>query len=77
MRRKPRMKLVLAFALLAAVSCLAAPANAHPLAPSLLELREGQDGTVAVRFRTPRVQSVGAALQPELPEACRARSAPT
>ncbi len=76
MRRELPMKLALAFALLAAASSPAAPANAHPLAPSLLELREGQDGTVAVRFRTPRVQSAGAALRPELPEACRARGAP-
>ena len=55
---------------------MVAPAGAHPLAPSLLELREEKDGAVAVRFRTPRLQSPGAALWPELPPACLARSAP-
>jgi hypothetical protein len=67
---------VLALAWLAGALAFAAPAGAHPLAPSLLELREGRDGVVAVRFRTPRIQSAGAELRPELPESCGARSAP-
>jgi hypothetical protein len=56
---------------------LAGPAFAHPLAPSLLELREQRDGLVAVRFRTPRIQSAGATLRPELPASCRTRGAPS
>jgi len=63
-------------AALAASLAFAAPGGAHPLAPSLLELREQADGSVAVRFRTPRLQRPGAAVAPELPAACRARGAP-
>jgi hypothetical protein len=77
MCRKRSLVLALALAWLAGALAFVAPADAHPLAPSLLELRESKDGVVAVRFRTPRVQSAGAALRPELPAACRARSAPS
>jgi len=76
MRGKTVAALAPALASLAATLAFVAPAGAHPLAPSLLELREKKDGVVAVRFRTPRVQSPGAALWPELPPACRARGAP-
>jgi len=76
MRRRVAGLLAPAFASLAAASVLAAPAGAHPLAPSLLELREEKAGAIAVRFRTPRIQSPGAALWPELPAVCRERSAP-
>jgi hypothetical protein len=68
-----RGKLALAIGLALA---LAAPALAHPLAPSLFELREGKDGVVAVRFRTPRIQSAGAVLRPELPASCRGAGPP-
>src|SRR5262245_4111877 len=69
-----RGRIALAFTLALA---LAGPAIAHPLAPSLLELREQKDGVAAVRFRTPRIQSAGAALRPELPASCRVRGAPS
>ncbi len=62
-------------ALAASLACAAA-AGAHPLAPSLLELREQADGGVAVRFRTPSLQRPGAAVVPELPATCHARGAP-
>jgi hypothetical protein len=75
--RKNLVSIALALAGLTGVIPVAQPVHAHPLAPSLLELRESRGGVVAVRFRTPRVQSAGAALRPELPAACRARSAPT
>jgi hypothetical protein len=65
-----------AIAWLAAAIAFAAPAFAHPLAPSLLELREQSGGVVAVRFRTPLAQAQGAALRPELPPACRSQGAP-
>ena len=76
--------LVTPFALLSQASILAlvgsltlAPAaGAHPLAPSLLELREQASGIVAVRFRTPLVQRPGAAVMPELPSVCRTRGEP-
>jgi len=76
MRGQTVAALAPALASLAAALAFVAPAGAHPLAPSLLELREEKDGVVAVHFRTPRVQSPGAALWPELPAACRARGAP-
>jgi hydrogenase/urease accessory protein HupE len=69
-------QVALAFAALAATLAFGAAARAHPLAPSLLELREQEGGVVAVRFRTPRVQSLRAELRPELPAGCRARGAP-
>ena len=67
----------LAFAALALALGCAGPAFAHPLAPSLLELREQKDGLVAVRFRMPRIQSAGASLRPELPASCHTRGAPS
>jgi hypothetical protein len=76
MRGLRSLKLAPVLAVLAAALAIAGPAGAHPLAPSLLELREGKDGVVAVRFRTPRIQRPGAALWPELPPACVARGEP-
>ncbi len=64
-------------AALAGCLALAASAAAHPLAPSLLELSEVSDGSVAVVFRTPRLARPGAAVLPELPASCRAQGAPT
>jgi hydrogenase/urease accessory protein HupE len=49
---------------------LAAPAAAHRLAPSLLELREGPAGRFQVTFKTPLLQAAGAELRPELPAHC-------
>ncbi|MGH7292307.1 MAG: HupE/UreJ family protein, partial [Myxococcota bacterium] len=46
-----------------------ARANAHPLAPSLLELHEGVGGVELV-FRTPLARASGANLVPILPEGC-------
>ncbi len=77
MLEKRLLLAVLALAGLTGVLALAASAGAHPLAPSLLELRESKDGIVAVRFRMPRVQSAGALLRPELPPVCRALTAPS
>jgi len=76
MRRQIGATLAPALACLAAALVFVAPADAHPLAPSLLELREQADGVVAVRFRTPLAQRPGAAPWPELPPTCRARGAP-
>lgn len=66
----------LALAVVAGAFALAGVARAHPLAPSLLELRERADGAVEVLFRTPLAARPGAAVTPELPPDCRAAGAP-
>ncbi len=76
MRRADLRNLACGFAALMGSFGLAPGASAHPLAPSLFELREQGGGVVAVRFRTPRFQRPGAAVVPELPATCRARGAP-
>jgi hydrogenase/urease accessory protein HupE len=48
----------------------AAPAAAHRLAPSLLELRELASGEVAVRWKASLLQPTGTDLRPELPPHC-------
>ncbi len=60
----------------AALAVLAARADAHPLAPSLLELRGRPDGSAVLVFRTPAVRAARAALTPVLPAGCRASGAP-
>lgn len=70
------MKLALRAALAALAALCAASAHAHPLAPSLLELREHGGGRVSLVFRTPRVGAAGAALVPILPAGCREAESP-
>jgi hydrogenase/urease accessory protein HupE len=70
----PRSPLVsfesrLSFLAVAVLLC-GAPGHAHPLAPSLLELREQEGGHVEVLWKTPRLQVVGAPVQPVLPRHC-------
>jgi len=74
--RRTRAALLLGFALLAGGAVGVPVARAHPLAPSLLELREGANGEVAALFRTPRLQRPGAAVAPELPADCRPLGTP-
>ena len=53
---------------------LADPAGAHPLAPSLLDLREAataSGGRITVLWRRPQLLRVGARLEPVLPGRCR------
>jgi hypothetical protein len=52
------------------VLLLAGSAGAHPLAPSLLELRERGDGLVDVRFKAAILQARGAVHSPRLPPDC-------
>lgn len=59
-----------------AVASLAGPAAAHRLAPSLLELVEGEAGAVAVVWKTPLQQPRGSDVRPELPEHCRPEALP-
>jgi hydrogenase/urease accessory protein HupE len=49
----------------------ASPVAAHPLAPSLLDLRETGPGRIAVLWRRPQLLPVGAHLEPLLPAHCR------
>lgn len=46
--------------------------QAHPLSPSLLELREESGGVFAVRWKTPSLRAPGVELEPVLPADCRA-----
>jgi hydrogenase/urease accessory protein HupE len=57
-------------ALLCALAGLAPAASAHPLAPSLLELREVGPRRVEVSWKTPLWRAPGSALQPVLPPEC-------
>ena len=58
-------------ALVGCIWLLGGVANAHPLAPSLLELREGDGGVTEVLWKTSLYQPVGSRLEPVLPELCR------
>ena len=50
---------------------LSAPAQAHPLAPSLLEIVERAPGRAEVKWKTPAVVVPGSELRPVLPAHCR------
>ncbi len=59
---------------LCAISWLLASSSvvhAHPLSPSLLELREEGSGTYAVRWKTPSTRAPGVEIEPVLPAECR------
>ena len=73
------VSLLPAFLLLLAVAlCCNAPATlGHPLAPSLLELREEGGGRLAVRWKTPATRPLGSQVEPVLPSQCRTVSQPT
>ncbi len=68
---------LLATLIVALVAALAAtPADAHPLAPSLLEIRTRDQGRFDVLWKTP-LQSVGPRRpEPVLPSCCRDTQAP-
>jgi len=51
-------------------------AEAHPLAPALLEITERSDGGLDTRFKTSRFRARGSALEPVLPEGCRPIGSP-
>jgi len=56
----------------ALVLLLAGVAAAHPLAPGLLDLREGDDGTLRLLFKLPLKREAGVVLAPRLPTGCKA-----
>ena len=55
---------------------LAGHANAHPLAPSLLELNASAGGEVDVRWKVPVLRVRGSDVQPVFPADCRELSRP-
>jgi hydrogenase/urease accessory protein HupE len=50
-------------------------AAAHSFAPALLEIREHDDGSARVTWKTSAIQPAGARLEPILPASCRRTSA--
>jgi hydrogenase/urease accessory protein HupE len=54
------------------VLALAPLARAHPLGPSVLEIRETGGGRAEVGWKTPLLRPRGADLEPVLPDRCRA-----
>jgi hydrogenase/urease accessory protein HupE len=62
--------------LLGADVLLAQGAAAHPLAPSLLEVRERSPGRIEVFWKTPTLRPTGVEVRPELPEGCAASTDP-
>lgn len=67
--RRPRSA-ALCFFLGSALLASATVAHAHPLAPSLLELRQSDGGRFAVRWKTSAFRPTGAHLAPILPDWC-------
>lgn len=55
----------------------AGSAAAHPLAPSLLELRESENGPVIVVWKTSLLRPRGVSIEPVLPEGCKATTVPS
>jgi hydrogenase/urease accessory protein HupE len=65
-----------ALAALVAAMGFAGAAFAHPLAPSLLDVREREGGRIDVLFKLSLLQPAGADLHAELPEHCKPLSEP-
>jgi hypothetical protein len=75
-RARARLLRLLGAAAALSLAAGAVPCRAHPLAPSLLELREDAAGRVLARFATPRLSPAGARVEPVLPARCRALAEP-
>jgi hydrogenase/urease accessory protein HupE len=72
---RPRLSVLIL--LVAGVLAGAQELQAHPLAPSLLELTEASGGKVEVRWKVPALRVRGSDVQPQFPLACRELSPPT
>lgn len=70
MSRRARTLLVVLLGCAAALGFVPVAARAHPLAPSLLELREIQDGRFAVRWKSSAYRPTGTDVAPQLPAWC-------
>lgn len=66
----------LACVAVAILSCVSTAA-AHPLAPSLIRIKEHAPGQADVTWKTPKRRVPGSQLQPVLPDHCRSLSEPT
>lgn len=51
--------------------------DAHPMAPSLLEIIESETGRAEVTWKTPAVQTPGRQMRPRLPSFCEPVALPT
>jgi hydrogenase/urease accessory protein HupE len=72
-----RRRLLVLIAALMSACALSAPAAAHPLAPSLFDVREREDGLHDVVWKASLLQPAGSDLRPELPPHCSPASTPT
>ncbi len=70
------VRVVLALVVLAGLALVPAPAPAHPLAPSLLEVRVGEDASLDVLWKMPSRGIPGLRLLPQFPSFCRASGRP-
>ena len=70
------MRNAVAWGFIALLALCAPELHAHPLAPSLLELRERASGRVDLVLRSPLVRASGAELTPVVPESCRSVAPP-
>jgi hydrogenase/urease accessory protein HupE len=61
----------LLFLLLSGLLLVVGSVNAHPLAPSLLELTEVPNGEVEVRWKVPALRVRGSEVQPQFPSHCK------
>lgn len=77
-RCKAEMARMFRFSLVLLAVITAAPgAEAHPLAPSLLELNQQADGKVDVRWKVPLLRVRGSSVRPEFPTTCRELDTPS
>ncbi len=70
MTERNRTRALLSTGVLGLLCLFAGSAAAHPLAPSLLGLREGEGAIVEVVWKTPVLQAAGTTLRPRLPGSC-------
>ena len=78
-RRSPILATVMAIVMatfLLLTSLVSGTANAHPLAPALLELKENESGTVEVLWKRSSLSVPGSEIQPVLPEDCPSLTQP-
>lgn len=70
------MRAWLGVALTTVVLVASTPARAHPLAPALLTLEQGDDGAVRMQWRAPTKRPTGQSLRPRIPTGCEPSGPP-
>ncbi|MEM7137863.1 MAG: HupE/UreJ family protein [Myxococcota bacterium] len=73
--RAARLPILLAVTFAMAAALVPTGASAHLFAPALLEVRQLDETSVAVRWKQPAVRQMGSALQPSLPASCYSQPA--